>query len=81
MSKKEAGIKSVILIPIIIAKENDKQNVINLLIFLSLIFKKIISAPILVDKPAISDINNGITNFIMNHPSLNYSTIFVIYYH
>ena len=50
------GIKSNKLILIIIHKENDKQKVINLFIFLSSILKKIIIVPIIVDIPAIVDI-------------------------
>lgn len=57
--KNDDGIKSVILMPIIIAIEKDKQIEINLFILLSLIFKKITIPPSRVDIPAIVDINNA----------------------
>ena len=60
---KEDGIKSVILIPIIIAMENDKQKVINLFIFLLSILKKIIIAPNKVDIPASVDIKKAFNVF------------------
>ena len=60
------GIKSVILIPIIIAKENAKEKVINLLILFSLNLKNITKAPIIVDKPAIVEISKDIANCILS---------------
>ena len=55
----DSGIKSVILIPIIIASEKLKQNEINLFICDSLNFKKITKLPKTVDKPAMVEISKG----------------------
>lgn len=58
--KNDSGIKSNILIPIIIAIENARQNAINLLYCLLSILKKIVVAPIRVESPAIVEIKRGI---------------------
>jgi len=55
----EFGIKSVMLIPIIITNEKLKHIVINLLIFSFLILKKIINAPIIVENPAMVETSKG----------------------
>lgn len=57
--KNDSGIKSKILIPIIMAMEKAKQNVINLVYLLSLILKSITKLPIIVDNPAIVATKSG----------------------
>ena len=57
--KNDDGIKSVMLIPIITAIENERQKVINLFILSFLILKKITIPPSRVDIPAIVDIKNA----------------------
>lgn len=58
-TKLELGIKSVIDIDIIMLKENDKQKVINFLMFFLDILKKITNDPNNVESPAIDDIIKG----------------------
>ena len=60
---KDDGIKSVILMPIIIAIEKDRQKVINLFILLLSILKKIIIPPNKVDIPAKVDIKKAFNVF------------------
>lgn len=57
--KNDVGIKSKILMEIIIDKEKAKQKEINLFKFASLNLKKIKMHPRTVDNPAIVDNNKG----------------------
>ena len=64
---KDDGIRSVILIPIIMAIEKERQKVINLFILLLSILKKIIIPPNNVDIPASVDIKKAFNVFKNNH--------------
>jgi len=61
--KNEDGIKSVILIPIIIDMENAKQKDIKRFILFSLILNNITIPPSRVDIPAIEDIKKALSVF------------------
>lgn len=52
-TKNDSGIRSSILIPIIMAIEKERQNVINLLYFCFGILNNITKLPSIVDSPAI----------------------------
>jgi hypothetical protein len=58
-TNNDSGIKSVILIPIIMDREKLKTRLINLFMFSFLIGRKIINEPIIVDRPAIVEIIKG----------------------
>ena len=70
MLYKEEGIKSLILIPIIMAMEKERQKVINLFILLSLILKKITIPPKSVDIPANDEIRKAF-KVLINFTYLN----------
>ncbi|MBQ6840751.1 MAG: hypothetical protein IJO63_01365 [Bacilli bacterium] len=57
--KIDSGSRSLIQIPIIIAKEKDKEKVKNLLMLSLLMGKKINKAPISVDIPAKKEIRRA----------------------
>ena len=63
----ELGSKSNILIPIIIAIENDKENVMNLFIFWFFILINKNTQPRQVENEANKDTNKAIIIFILNY--------------
>ncbi len=63
----ELGSKSNILIPIIIAIENDKEKVINLFIFWLLILTNKNTQPKQVENDANKDTNKALIIFIINY--------------
>lgn len=66
--KREEGIKSVILIPIIIEIEKAKQKAMNLFILSLLILNKIIIPPSIVERPATEETKKAFNGLIIVSP-------------